>query len=254
MIRKLSLAEWFLTYQLKYVDRNYSHIAGMAEVDLSRILDHFGGDPLKVPLTSILIKACSIWQRENPVINRQMFKTLLGPRLYSCESNSVNIPALLKADGDPYLSVLCIKNADQKTISSIKDEIANYSTTDPKTLPIGSRLIGKPNNIINRWRLRIIHFVVNTFPTIQNKLQIGTISLSSLLTSNQEGTDVTLMGKGPGAVSLTICGFDSKTKMMTIGISWDHATAQGYEINLAVQNFCRILQGDKHDVFNELLA
>lgn len=253
MIRKLSLAEWFLSYQLEFIEKHYCHISGVWEIDLTKLVDRFDGDIKTVPFTSVLIKACALWQRECPEINRQVFKTPLGKRFYSCDQRAVNVPALLQYNGRPYLSVVSIKQADQKPLAAIQQALKDYTKTDPKALPVGRFVINKRNHFFNRLRLIIIHTLVNRFPGLAEKFQVGTISVSSLLSSQQDA-DVTFMAKGPGAMSLTLCHVDDATNTMKIGFSWDHATANGYEAVAASKMFCMILQGEKPELFNELVG
>lgn len=254
MIRELTLEEWFLAYQLDYIEKNYSHISGFWEIDLSRLCSHFDEDPNNIPFTSLLIKACSLWQRECPTINRQMFRTPLGLRLYTCESRSVNVPALLTFEGRPYLSVLSVKNPDQKTLSEIQHELKQFTSTDPKSLPIGRFLAGKKNNLFNRLRLKLIHRLVNRLPQLSSKMQAGTISVSSLLSASQQNADVLFMAKGPGAMSLTLCGVDVERRKLKVGFSWDHATSNGYEAVSASKTFCMMMQGDLPELFQELVS
>lgn len=254
MIRTLTLQEWFLAYQLEYIEKNYSHISGFWEVDLTRLIAHFDGEPEKIPLTSLLIKAGAIWQRECPVVNRQMFRTPWGRRFYCCESRAVNVPAVLNAGGEPYLSVVSIKKADEKTLAEIHQELHDFARTDPSSLPIGRFLAGKRNHLLNRLRLALIHRLVNRLPILSERMEAGTISVSSILSTKQKQADVTFMGKGPGAMSLTICGMDTSAGKLKIGFSWDHATSNGHEAVAASKTFCMMLQGDLPDLFNELVS
>jgi len=95
---------------------------------------------------------------------------------------------------------------------------------DPTQLPVGRFIIGKSNNTLNCFRLKLTHSVVNTFPKIQNKLEVGTVSVSSLLNLDHQATDVTFVSKGPGAMSLCICGVDTASKKMNIGLAWPGIT------------------------------
>ncbi|MCG8671822.1 MAG: hypothetical protein MI867_20630 [Pseudomonadales bacterium] len=252
MIRNLSLQEWFLAYQLDFIERNYCHIGGVWDIDLTKLQSTFNNDGKDFALTAILTKAIGIWQRECPAINRQRFKTFSGPKFYSCDSLAVNVPALLKSEGQPYLSVLTIQNPHKKSVDAIKQEISEYTKTDPKTLPVAKFLIGRRNHVLNRLRMRIIHFLVNKIPSIQQRFEVGTISLSSLLSSTDQTANVTYMAKGPGSMSLTVCSYDKTNAHLRVGFSWDHATANGYEAVAAGKVFCSILQGDRQELFKEL--
>jgi hypothetical protein len=254
MIRQLTLEEWFLNYQLTYIDKNYNHLNAFIDVDISKILEFFDDSEKKIPMTSILIKACGMWQEKVPSINKQVFKTLFGQRIYQCDGNSVNVPVLLNAKTGPYVSVTCIENTNKKNLSEINMDLKKYLKKDPSSLPIGRLLIGKKNNCFNRSRLKLIHFIVNNFPRIQEKMKVGTISVSSLLNLDHKNTESTFIAKGPGAISLCVCGFNKETKLMRLGIAWDHATGHGYEGIGAAQELCRILQGENEAIFKELVS
>jgi hypothetical protein len=253
MIRHLTLAEWFLKFQLSYIDKNYNHLNAFVEIDISKIIDHFEHTKTKIPMTSILIKACGLWQEQCPDINKQIFKTIFGYKLYQCDNYAVNVPTLLNSTTDPYMSVTCISNANEKNISEIKSDLKKHLGKDPRSLPIGKYLIGKSNNILNRSRLRIIHFIVNTFPSIQNRMKVATICVSSLLNLDHENTNSTFIAKGPGSMSICVCGFSKDKKIMRLGIAWDHATGNGYEGVRASQELTKILQGDNDEQFKRLL-
>lgn len=252
MIRKLTLSEWFLKYQLDNIDKKHNHLNAFIEVDISKILDRFSEDEKKIPMTSILIKACGMWQKKNPEVNKQVFSTFFGKRIYQSDSLSVNVPVILDNQGEQYISITCIKNPNSKTISDIKDELKLFVKTDPKTLPIGRIMIGARNNFWNRIRLKVVHFIINNFISIQDRRGVGTISVSSLLNLNHANTDVTFVARGPGAMSLCICGFDVEKQRMKIGLAWDHATGNGVDGVGAAQDLCRLLQGDRQDEFDEL--
>ena len=84
-------------------------------------------------------------------------------------------------------------------------------------------------------------------------MKIGTISVSSLLNLDFVNTDSTFVAKGPGAISICVCGFNEQTNTMKLGIAWDHATGNGYEGVNASQELTRILQGDDPEMFMRLL-
>lgn len=252
MIKKLNLQEWFLIYQLDYIEKNYAHLNMHLEVDISKILNHFGDE--KIPMSTILVKACGLWLEKSPITQKQIFKTIFGRRLYINDYQSVNVPIILDNDGENYMSVMTIEKTANKSLTEISNEFKTYAKTDPKTLPIGKNLIGKKNNIFNRARLKLIHFLVNNFPKIQDKYKVGTISVSSLLKFDAIVGDVTPTAKGPGAMTVCVTTFDRSSQKMKLGIAWDHQTGNGYEGVQACQKLCEILQGSDEELFKRLLS
>jgi len=251
MIKKLNLHEWFLIYQLEYIEKNYAHLNMHLEVDISKICDHFTHS--KIPMSTSLVKDSGLWLESTPLVRKQIFKTIFGKRLYINEHNSVTVPIVLNNDGEKYVSIMNIENVANKTLSDISSEFKQYSTTQPKTLPIGKNIIGKKNNFFNRTRLKLIHFTVNNFPSIQDKYKVGTVSVSSLLKFDEAMADVTPTAKGPGAMTICITTVELESKKMKLGVAWEHQTGDGYAGIQACQKLCHILQGNDEELFKRLL-
>lgn len=227
MLRKLSLNEWFLKYQLDYLNRNYNHLSAMIECDLSSLITKYGDD--KLPITSILIKSASLLLKECPQVNRQIFQTIWGKRIYISDEFAVTVPVLFETKEGLYTSVVNIENAWKKSLDEIREELKSYRKQDPYRLPLGKFILGKGNTFFNRLRLRIIHKLVNTFPYFLEKYKVGTICVSSLMNVKNTDSDIIYMAKGPGAMTLCLCGINLQSKRMKLGISWDHGTGHGVE-------------------------
>lgn len=250
LIRKPSLSEWFLIYQLQKVEKNHAHLTFVLKVKTQKLTEAFGD---KIPLTSILVKASSIWAQKCEVVRKQVFTTFYGVRIYENNFGSVNVPILMSQDGKPYTSVVTIVNAREKTIKEIQKEFSDYAKKEPKDLMIGKRMLGKSNNFFNRSRLKFIHFVVNNFPSIQEKFKVGTVSVSSLLRFEKSSVNLLATAKGPGSFSLCVTSFDRKNQILELGISWDHQCGDGHEGVGACVKLADILQGDDEMAFKKLL-
>jgi len=239
-VRKLSLSEWFIVHQLQEVERQHFHINSLLEVDLSALHQAYGDQPL--PLTFIVVKALALTLKHVPEINRQYVQGFWGPRMIQAEHCSVNLPVMLNFDGEDYLSVTTINNADSKSIQQIKNEVKAYFVTPKSDLRVGKYIIGKPNTWFNRQRLRCIHYLVNRLPGLHDRLQVGTASVSSMLHLAHRGTQVAMTGRGPGACSITLCHHDPMRQQMQLSIAWDHFTGQGIDGGRGLITLCRILQ------------
>lgn len=239
-VRKLSLAEWFMVHQLQAIERQHFHMDSLLEVDLSALHQAYGERPL--PLTFLMVKAVALTLKHVPEINRQYVPSFWGARMIQAEHCSVNLPVMLNIEGEDYLSMTTIKNADCKSVQQIKNEVKAYFNTPKSELRVGQYIIGKPNHWFNRQRLRVIHFCVNQLPHLQDSLQVGTASVSSLLHLDHSGTQVTITGRGPGALSATLCHHDVQRQRMRIAVSCDHFTARGVDAGRALITLCRILQ------------
>lgn len=241
-IRKLTLDEWFSHHQLQYIQRHHFHLSSVLEADLSRLCTAYDGQDF--PLSFILIKALALTLKYEPRINRQLVQTLWGPKMREGDGCHINVPVLLNFDGYERISLTIVREADQKSVAEIKQEVKSFLRSQPEDLWLGKYIIGKPNTWFNRQRLRLIHFVVNHFPHLQDKHQAGTASVSSLLNLEHAGTEVCVIGRGPGALSLTASHFDAESKKIRLGLAWDHHTAKGIVGIGAAMILCKILQDE----------
>lgn len=240
MLRKLTLNEWFLKYQLDFLNRRYNHLSAMIECDLSSLMLRFGND--KLPITSILIKCASLLLKECPQVNRQMFQSIWGKRIYSSDEFAVTVPVLFETKDGLYTSVVNIENAWNKSLDEIREELKSYRKQDPYSLPLGKFILGKENTFLNRLRLKIIHRLVNTFPSFLEKYKVGTICVTSLMNVKNTDSDIVYMAKGPGAFTLCLCGLNLQTKRMKLGISWDHGTGHGVEGVVASKKLVELIE------------
>lgn len=241
-IRNLDLDEWFSYYQLQYIQRHHFHLSSVIEADLTEVYEAYQGQSF--PLSFILIKAMGLLLKHEPGINRQLVHSLTGLKMYEANGCHVNVPVLLNFDGYERISLTVVKDADQKSVADIKSEIKTYLKSRPEDLWLGKYIMDKKNTFFNRFRLKVIHFMVNRFPRFLEQHGVGTGSVSSLLNLEHEGTNVCFMGRGPGAFSLTSSHFDPQTKIVRLGLAWDHHTGKGIDGVGAAISLCKILQNE----------
>lgn len=244
-VRALTLDEWFTYYQLRHIDKHHFHLSSFVEADLSVVRQAYADAGVRFPLSSVLIKALALTLRHEPGINRQVLYTPWGaPRMRQAENCAVNVPVRLTYDGQDYVSVTIIRDADQKSVAEIKAEIKAFYQKDPKDLPVGKYVVGKPNTFFNRLRLKSIHWLVNHVPALHDRFNAGTASMSSLLNLEHQGTEVCVIGRGPGAFSITASHFDETTARLRLALAWDHYTGPGSTGIGAAMTLCRILQAE----------
>lgn len=240
-VRRLSLQEWFVAHQLAHIARHHFHLDAVIEVDLRRLQAVWGRQP---PLSYVLVKALALTLRHVPAANRQYFPGWFGPRMLVSERCSINLPVMLHFDGEDYLSVTTVRDADRKSVAEIRDEVRAYRRTPLEQLPIGRLIVGRSNRWWRRWRLAVIHALVNAVPGPMESRGVGLASVSSLLNADPAGTCMTLNGRGPGAISLTACHFDAASGRARIALSFDHFALSGMQIAQAGIALSRILQGE----------
>lgn len=241
-LRKLSLQEWFLCHQLAHIDRHHFHLDAWIEADMRVVRQAWGEGSF--PLSFILVKALALTLRHVPEANRQFVRGLGGMRMIESTNCTINVPVMLNFDGEDYLSVTIIKDADRKSVAEIQQEVRAYRQTPKAELPVGKYIIGKPNTWFNRSRLRLLHAVISAFPQLQVMRGAGLASVSSLLNVDHAGTSLVIKGRGPGCISLTACHFDEASQRIRLGLSFDHYAASGILIARAGTTLCRILQAE----------
>ena len=96
-VRKLTLEEWFLGYQLRLVKKNTFHLPTELNVDIRRIEAAYSDRGEKVPYSAVLVKAVALLARRCPGVNRMVFSTFYGKRMVEFESVDVNVPLLMDA-------------------------------------------------------------------------------------------------------------------------------------------------------------
>ncbi|MGV3525442.1 MAG: hypothetical protein ACO1RX_14525 [Candidatus Sericytochromatia bacterium] len=244
-LRALSLEEWFLVHQLRAIDREHCHLPGQIEADLSRVNAAWQAQsegPL--PLAYLVIKATALTLKHEPGINRQLIHSWRGLQMRQHDRCTVNVPVLLRPNGQDYLSVLALQDADRKTLAELRAEVQAYRQTPLAQLPVGKYIVGKPNTFFNRTRLRLIHALVNRLPSLQERFGAGTCSVSAMFNLPHAGSDVVITGRGPGAFSVTACHYDAASQRLRLAIAWDHYTGAGMTGTQAAMTLCRILQGE----------
>lgn len=242
-LRRLSLEEWFITHQLAHIDRGHFFVTGFVEADLSTVYKAWPTTEA-FPLAHILIKALALTLREVPAARRQYVKGWLGPRMLESEDCSIIVPVQLKVDGEDYLSLTTIKQADKLSIHEIQAQVRAYRQTDKSKLIAGKYIVGKRNTWFNRSRLRLLHAFVNAFPSLQDKMGVGLGSASCLVNLDHAGTEAVVIGRGPCCVSLTACHFDQLSGRIRIGLAFDHFACSGLVMGQVSIALCRILQAE----------
>lgn len=245
-VRSLTLEEWFTYYQLRHIEKHHFHLSSVVEADMSRLQAAYAAkENQKFPLSFILIKALALTLKHEPGVNRQVVYTPWGaPRMREADNIAINVPILLKHEGQEYVSVTIVRDADQKSVAQIKEDIKAFYDKKPHDLMVGKYVYGKKNTFLNRTRLKVIHWVVNHFPHLHDKHKAGTASMSSLLNLAHQGTDVCVIGRGPGAFSITASHFDEETGRIKLALAWDHYTGPGVVGIGAAMTLCRVLQGE----------
>ncbi len=241
-IRKLTLDEWFLAHQLKKIKRQF-HLPIFIDVDVSRIENHYNELGAPVPYTIILIKAASLFIKKCPEINRAVFHTFYGLRMVEFPYNSVNIPITSTKEGRKIVSATMIEDAYKLTNTQIRRELKKATKKELTDLPINNIIHNGSNNFFNRFRLRLIHFMMTNFPKFYLKHRAGGISVSSIPHLYDAGSPAQAVSYGMTAVTLFNCSMkkEGAKTFLRLGVGLDHMTCHGDTAMKASSELCRIL-------------
>lgn len=255
-IRKASLEEWFLIYQLRHIKKNHFHLPFYLSVEVTKLVKFFEDKNEKLPITALLIKASGLLAKKVPEVNRIVFRTFYGIRIFDPSYISVNLPIMIRTDGERLLAATVLNNVDKKTISEINQDIKLALGQKLSELKIGKYVYKKSNNLFNRTRLKFIHFVVNNFPKIYENYGGGAVAVSSLMNHNHQDFDLSMMAYGPTAFTIGSCNLkESENKhFLKIGIAYDHFAFSGESAIEASKHLSLILKGSDEDDFRQLTS
>jgi hypothetical protein len=250
-IRKPSLEEWFLIHQLRHIKKNHFHLPFYLTIDISKLAKFYEKKNEKIPITALLIKASALMAKKNPEVNRIVFRTFYGIRIFNPSYISVNLPIMIRSEGKSYLAATVLENADEKTILEINKKIKESLGQSLSDLKIGKFVYNRANNFFNRLRLRLIHFLVNHFPKIHENFGGGAIAVSSLMNHNHEDFDMSMMAYGPTGFTIGSCHLSEKDNkhLLKVGIAYDHFAFSGEKAIEASKDLSLILTGNNEEDF-----
>lgn len=254
-IRKPTLEEWFLKYQLHHVRNRHFHIPVALNADVTRLERHFHEKGEKPPYTPILIKALALLAVQKPHINRVVFSTFYGDRIIDPDHVTVNVPIIRLIDGKSHLSATMIRDAHQLSLAEIRDRIRTDRDRPVDELPIARFVTRRRNVFWNRWMLKVLHFLIFNFPGLYEKRGGGGLSVSSLM--NLQGRAEDVRPHAFGITAFTLCASNvvevgNGRKTLKIGVGYDHYAFPGNEAVDAIQELGRILSGENPALLDSL--
>jgi len=255
-IRKLTLEEWFLDYQLDSIWSEFFHLGFHLDIDVTKLVAEAKERGVKLAPTGVLIRAIGLLAKEKPETNRVMLRTLFGPRILELDTVGVNLPVMVANNGDPFLSAMVIKNPDKRGVADIQNEIREYAKGDLSDKPIGRFVKNKKNTWYNRLALKMLHFAAFRMPSLYLKYEAGGYSASSVIRGDAE--HLVNRGQAFGHTAGTFCLMgmhqtpDGRHTMM-VGAGLNHSVMSGGEFQDVCNVLSRILsKGDLEDFYPEL--
>jgi hypothetical protein len=252
-IRKPTLDEWFLIYQLQKLKKQF-HIPTFVDVDVTRIATHYEEMGMPTPYTTMLIKSASILAHECPEINKAVFHTFYGLRVVEFPYNSVNVPISRVINNKSVISATMIEDAHLKTNLEIRKDLKRATKKTLDQLPINKILHTKKNNILNRLKLKAIHFALMNFPSIYLKNKGGGTSVSSIPYQYDQKSPIQAVSYGMTGITLFSCSMkkENEKTYLRMGIGFDHMICHGNVAMKASTILCSILAADKDEYFDKL--
>lgn len=224
-------------------------------VDVSKLHQYFSEKSEKMPTTALMIKAAGLLAEKHPEVNRIVFRTFYGLRIFDPKYVSVNLPIMLRIEDQNFLAATVLENVNSSSIKKINDEIKSALAQDLSDLKIGKYVYKKRNSFINRFRLKFIHFLINHFPKVYEHFGGGGIAVSSLMNHNDDDFDMSMMAYGPTAFTIGSCNLMEKEgrHFLKIGIAYDHFAFNGEKSIEASRSLSEILTGKDEELFQKLV-
>lgn len=247
-IRKASLAEWFLQYQLQKVYFKYCHNPFHLEVDVSHLVRAAESKGLRFSPTAAVVKAVGDLVLKHPKLNRIMFHSFWGLRIVELEEIRINLPVKIHNHGDPVLSAMVISSPQNKSVPEIHQEIRKFAQGDLSDKPIGRFVHSRSNHWFNRLFLKTLYSLVLGLPQIYLKKGGGALSVSSLM--KRDTREMKLLGPAIGFTPLTftVCGLKKNrdnSHTLLLGIDFNHSILEGDEFSEACASFSQILSSSE---------
>lgn len=243
VIRKLNLAEWFLHYQLKQLEKGGFNLPMSLRVDMTEAVEKFKATSRKIPTNAMILKALGLWAQQNPGVNRMLFRTVLGPRFLEMKDIRVNFPIEIANKNQNLTAAISIRNPHLKSVDEIHAEIRAAKQKPLAAYPINQFLSTRRNWFLNRWLLKTLYFLTMRSPRIYWKLGGGGLTYSSL--THAQDPKMIFVPVARGNTGLTFC-LNSVEHTAThcyfhFGVSFDHSCHTGAEMSRWIKSFTQIL-------------
>jgi hypothetical protein len=204
MIRKPTLDEWFLAYQMRALGRDFFFNPASLDLDVTALGERWQSRGERPPWTALVAKALALAAVTVPEINRAYLRTPLGDRVIEFDHRSVNLPVALRDEqGQVFLSAIVLRDADQRSVADLAAEIRQAQARPIADTKVTSIVARRPNTLLWRTVLRGIHFAAYRWPGMA-RLGAGGLSVSSLIEHGDDPTHMRATSFGPTAMTLCI--------------------------------------------------
>ncbi len=127
-VRKLTLQEWFLRYQLKDIQKNHFNLPIWLSINVTRLTLLFTSKGQRVPYNSLIIKTIGLMAARHPEVNRMHYRGLFSLRVIEFQQISVNLPILYEFEEQKVLSATSVRDPHQVSWKEIQKKLPKRKT------------------------------------------------------------------------------------------------------------------------------
>ena len=251
-IRMLTLEEWFSAHQLTYAFRKYCHNPITIDVDVTRMVQASEEAGVRFSPTAAVLKAVGVVLRLRPSLNRMLFHTPFGQRIVEFDSIGINLPVQIENKGDPVLSAMVVKDPSGRSALDIHRDVREFAKSDLSDKPIARFLSAKKNTWYNRLLLRVLHFVIFSFPRFYTQKGAGAVAVSSLVNQDNPAMWVRGIAIGPNSFTVGVSGLKKTNDgryILLLELDVNHSVLSGIEGMEVCNLFSRTLHLATFDKF-----
>jgi len=228
-MRKPTLDEWFLAYQLRSMSRDFFFNPGSLDVDVTAIVERHRARATRLSYPALVIKALALTAQRVPEINRAYVRTPLGDRVVEFDHISVNLPLALREGDRTYLSAIVVRDADRRSVAEIAAQIRQAQARTLDETRITKIVARRPNNLWWRTVLRGMHFAAYRWPGMA-AMGAGGLSVSSIIEHRDDPPPFRAASFGPTAMTLLITGVRQTPEgrhRLELGLGLNHVAMTG---------------------------
>lgn len=251
-LRRPTLEEWFNAYQHRAIWREHSFMIGTMTVDATAIARDWEAAGEHPSFPAILTRAVALVTRAHPQLNRLYLRTLWGDRVVEFDGVHVNMPILLTCGGKPTLTAVALRDADQRSARSVRDELRAHKEAGIDGAPLTKLVASRPNNLLWRLVLRAVHFAAYRLPLVAR--YGGAVSVSCPASGARSWRAANFMGPSPSAFFLALSGVrrEDGRVLLDLGYMADHLVIDGVTLRNVVEDLGALLGGTSPEVLAQL--
>ncbi len=255
--RRVTLEEWFLSYQLRKQSRSHVHLPGTIDVDVTKIVQQYQAQDSRPPFTAIVVKALGLAAQRMPALNRMYVPSVWGHRVVEFDRLTVNLPvALYDEQGRPHTSAMFVQDVEKKSVTTIREEIRVGAAKPIDQTRVTKLAVCRRNSFFNRLLLKAVYFFAYNSPSKFEAAGAGGLSVSSLMNYDDAPPAFHTVSYGPTALTVLLTAVREREGrfIMELGLGFNHTTLTGLEIREAANTLQQVLEASDQKILEALSA